>query len=172
LPPAVAPAPTQPSGASWQMKFEAPSLAKWGPPPHETAYSLAAHTSRHVAVPDIDVQPAQLVGSSEMQPISSPLAPRGGRSALAADAKGVGALNVGASDGACAGATVVQARGPAAVTVRDGRGVSRLAGSRGLGTGFRGSGVAETGVAERRGVGVRRRAATARAPRIQCRVAP
>ena len=45
-----------------------PSAENIGGPPHDTAYSLGAHWLLHVAVPAVERQPEQRVGSSDRHP--------------------------------------------------------------------------------------------------------
>ena len=69
MPPGVAPTPTQPAGACWYVKSGTlpPAVGAGGGPPQDTAYWLGAHLFVHVAAPLVELQPEQLVGSSEMQ---------------------------------------------------------------------------------------------------------
>ena|SRR5580692_6737483 len=67
MPAGVTLALTHPSGAAWYVHAAAP-----GGPPHEIAYSFAAHWSVHVAVPLLDEHPSQLVVLSEMQSCETP----------------------------------------------------------------------------------------------------
>ena len=64
VPPGLAPAKTQASGACWYSKTLPSPEGMWGGPPHATAYSFGAHMFVHVAAP---AHPEQSVGSSERQ---------------------------------------------------------------------------------------------------------